>query len=156
LRGIANVGKPRESSRQPGRGIPPVGECGPCAIARRVADHNTQRTAPYVAEDIDEQVVMFTAPEHDGLVVTPRQHVGGLEELPIPRRALVLAALRRAVRTVEARNPQSAGARVVVLTDLPASEGHVCFQVVPGEPVAASQPDIGHLILGHPSSEHFT
>jgi len=84
----------------------------------------------FVAEDVDEDVVVFSGPELDGLVVVPRQHVGGLEELPDLRRARVLAALRRATRSVRERNPGSV-TRVVVMTDPPASEGHVSFHVLP-------------------------
>ena len=86
--------------------------------------------AAYVAEDVDEDVVVISGPELDGLVVVPRQHIGGLEELSDLRRAHVLAALRRATQSVRDRNPGSV-TRVLVMTGPPASEGHVCFHVLP-------------------------
>ena len=84
----------------------------------------------YVAEDVDEDVVVISGPGLDGLVVVPRQHIGGLEELPVSRRAHVLAALRRATWSVLERNPGTA-TKVVEMTDPPASEGHACFHVLP-------------------------
>jgi diadenosine tetraphosphate (Ap4A) HIT family hydrolase len=64
------------------------------------------------------------------LVVIPRHHVGGLEELPLPQRARVLAALRRLTVSIEAEDHGS-DPGVVVTTDPPASNGHVCFQILP-------------------------
>ncbi len=108
-----------------------VGECRSCAIARRVAGQRTPVPAPYPAEAVDqedEEAVVISEPGLNGLVVVPRRHIGGLDELSIPRRAHVLAALRRAARSVRYANPRS---RVIVTTNLPASQGHVCFQVLP-------------------------
>jgi hypothetical protein len=117
-------------SRPPGQGITPTGDCHSCTIAQWAAGHSPRSVAAYVAEDVDEDVVVISGPEFDGLVVVPRQHIGGLEELSVLRRAHVLAALRRATRSVLERNPGSA-TRVVVMTDPPASEGHRCFHVLP-------------------------
>ncbi len=117
-------------SRLPGQGVTVAGECDSCAIARWVAGDTTRSGATYIAEDVDEDVVVVSGPELDGLVVMPRQHVGGLEQLSDLRRAHVLAALRRATRSVRDRNPGSV-TRVVVMTGPPASEGHVCFHVLP-------------------------
>jgi hypothetical protein len=86
--------------------------------------------AVYVAEDVDEDVVTVSGAEFDGLVVIPRQHVGGLEELPLARRGTALAALRRARRLLCDRYPD-ASSQVVVMTDPPATEGHACFAVLP-------------------------
>ena len=105
-------------------------DCRSCAIAQQVADPSTRRITPYVAKDVDEDVVVVSGPELDGFVVIPRQHIGGLEDLPLAPRAHVLAALRRVTLLVQESNPGSAAA-VIVMTDLPASEDHVCFQVVP-------------------------
>jgi diadenosine tetraphosphate (Ap4A) HIT family hydrolase len=117
-----------------GRQIPGLGtlatECRSCAFAQLLAERGAPSTPPYVTEDVDENVVVASGPELDGLVVIPRQHVGGLEELAVADRAHVLAALRRVTQTVRERYPEAA-ARVVVRTDAPASAGHVCFQVVP-------------------------
>jgi diadenosine tetraphosphate (Ap4A) HIT family hydrolase len=63
-------------------------------------------------------------------LIVPRQHIGGLEELALPARAQVLAAIRRAAGVVATGEPGSA-ARVVVSTDAPASVSHVCFHVLP-------------------------
>ena len=117
-------------SRLPGQGVTLAGECDSCAIAKWAAGEMTQSVAAYTAEDVDEDVVVISGPELVGLVVVPRQHVGGLEELSDLRRAHVLAALRRATRSVRDKNPGSV-TRVVVMTGPPASEGHVCFHVLP-------------------------
>jgi diadenosine tetraphosphate (Ap4A) HIT family hydrolase len=117
-------------SRLPSQGITLEGECRFCAIAQSVAGHSTQRLDAYVVEDVDDDVIVISGPELDGLVVVPRQHISGLEELPVLRRAHVLAALRRATRSVLEANP-GATTSVVVKTDPPASEGHACFHVLP-------------------------
>lgn len=120
------------SSRLPSQGITLAGNCRSCAITQCAADHGKGSVTDYVAEDVDEDVVVISRPEDDGLVVVPSQHIGGLGELPDSARAHVLAAIRRAIRSVRARNPGST-IRLVVIND-PASEGHVCFHVMPGSP----------------------
>ena len=117
-------------SRLPSQGITLEGECRFCAIAQSVAGHSTQRLDAYVVEDVDDDVIVISGPELDGLVVVPRQHIGRLEELSDLPRAHVLAALRRATQSVRERNPGSV-TRVVVMKGPPASEGHVCFHVLP-------------------------
>ena len=82
--------------------------------------------------DIDEDVVVLDEPDLQGLVVVPCRHVGGLEELSDRGRARLLAALRRATRTVLEANPGSE-ATIVAMTDPPASNGHACFHVLPRE-----------------------
>jgi len=104
-------------------------ECRFCALAQLAGDGGTSTTVRCVAEDVDEDVAVVSGSGLDGLMVIPRRHVGGLEELAVDHRARVLAALRRVTQTMRERNPGSA-ARVVVLTDPEESEGHVCFQVV--------------------------
>jgi hypothetical protein len=121
----------------------PANECRSCAIARPVSGGG-KPTVPYVVENVDEDVVVIRWPELDGLVVIPRRHVGGLEQLPAAHRAHVLAALRRVTQTVHERS-QGPAARVLALTDPPASPGHVWFQVVPNgsdDPVGSA---FGHL-----------
>jgi len=118
----------RDFSRLPGEGSTLNGECASCVTAQRAAERSSQRGTDYV----DEDVVVISEPKLEGWVVVPRRHVSVLEELSILRRANVLAALRRAAQSVRARNPGSP-ARVVAMTDLPTSEGHVCFHVVPGD-----------------------
>lgn len=115
----------------------PVGEditrergCRSCAVAQWVAGDSTRSEGSYVAEDVDENVVVIRGPDFDGLVVVPRQHISGIWELPVPRRARLLAALQRATRSVRERYPGMATS-VVVMTDPPASEGHACFHVLP-------------------------
>ena len=103
------------------------GRCGSCATAQRAADPSSRR----LTEHVDEDIFVISGPELHGWVVVPRPHVSGLEELSIPHRASLLAALRRATRSVRNRNPWSTPT-IVVRSDLPASEGHVCFQVLPG------------------------
>ena len=79
---------------------------------------------------VESDVVVISGPHIVGRVVVPQQHIGGLEELPMPARAQVLAAIRRAAEVVGARDPGSP-ARVVVSTDSPASASHVSFHVLP-------------------------
>ena len=104
------------------------GQCWSCATAQRTADRRTGR----VADQVDDDVVVMSEPEFKGFIVVPRVHVTGLEELSISGRASILAAVQRAARAVREENPWSAP-RIVVLTDLPASEGHMCIHVLPGE-----------------------
>jgi len=136
------VGQEHGSSQLTGHNVA-LGECCSCAIARWVAGQSTRPVAAYVAEAVDDEAVVISGPGVDGLVVVPRQHISGLEELSISRRAHVLAALRLATRSISDRNPRSTS-RVVVMTDPPASRGHVCFQVLPNgsdDPVSlASSP----------------
>ena len=101
-------------------------ECHCCVIAQLVTDFGTSLE---VTEDVDRYVVMISGSGLDGLVVVPRQHIGGLEDLPAAYRACILATLRRATQSLQERNPGSA-TRIVALTDLPSSKGHVCFRVV--------------------------
>jgi len=104
------------------------GQCGSCATAQRAADRRTGR----LADHVDDDVVVISGAEFKGFVVVPRLHVNGLEELSISCRANILAAVQRAARAVREENPWST-ARIVVLTDLPASEGHMCIHVLPGD-----------------------
>ena len=127
-----------ESSGLPGDSVTPALECCSCAIAQWGVGHRMRIAPRYVAEDVDEDVVVISEPELNGLLVVPRQHIGALEQLPAPSRGHLLAALRRATQLVQERNSGSA-ARVVVMTDPPASEGHVCFHVVP----SASEDPVG-------------
>ncbi len=114
-----------------------AGECRPCAFAQWVTGDRTRSVAPYVTEEVDDDVVVIRGPELDGLVVIPRQHIGGLEGLSVLARAHLLAALRRVTQSVKERNPGSA-TRIVVMNDAPATEDHVCFHVAldgPEDPV---------------------
>ncbi len=104
--------------------------CRSCAVAQWVAGDSTRGDGSYVAEDVDENVVVIRGPDFDGLVVVPRQHISGIEELPVPLRAQLLAALQRTTRSVLQRNPGMT-TRIVGITDSPWSEGHACFHVLP-------------------------
>ena len=121
----------------------PAEPCQTCAVAHQLAGQSTSGGAGCVAKVVDEDAVVvedavvMSGPQLGGLIVLPRRHVSGLEELPPPRRARVLAALRHATRLVRDAN-QGAASRVVVMTDPPASVGHVCFHVLPScSPVRA-------------------
>ena len=106
-------------------------ECRYCAMAQGATEHGGRTVTGNVTEELNKDVVVMSGPEFDGLLVVPRQHVKGIEELSVPGRGLLLATLRRATRLVQERNPGSP-ARVVVTTLPPASPGHVCFHVLPG------------------------
>ena len=129
---------PHELSGLPGESNTLALQCRSCAIAQRAVGQGTRSVTRYVTEDVDEDVVVISGPELDGLLVVPRQHIGGFEELSVPGRGHLLAALRRAAQLVQERNSGSA-TRVVVMTVPPASEGHVCFHVVP----SASEDPVG-------------
>jgi hypothetical protein len=128
------VDQGHRSSQVDGEGITSPGECRSCAISVWAAGKGTCNVDAYVSEDVDENVVVVSGREFDGLVVIPRLHVSGLEELSVVYRAQVLAALQRATRLVQERNPGKA-TKVVVMTDPPASEGHACYQVLSSGPV---------------------
>jgi hypothetical protein len=116
-------------------------ECSSCALARSAAASSRPLEA-YVAEDVDDEAVVISRPGLTGLVIVPRRHIGGLDELPVSRRAGLLAALRRATQSVRDRNPGWTS-RVVVMTDPPASQGHVCFEVLPSRANARGGPLAG-------------
>lgn len=120
----------RGSSQHPGQSGTRAEQCPSCAIGLWAAERSERRAPPFVAEEVAENVVVLSGPELDGLAVLPFQHVGGLEQLSDLDRAHVLAALQRATRRVRDETPESA-AKIVVMSDPPASEGHVCFQVLP-------------------------
>jgi hypothetical protein len=105
-----------------------AGECRSCVIAQWLTRDGMRSVAPYVTEDVDE--VVISEPELDGLMVIPRRHIRGLEDLSVFGRAHLLAALRRVTQSVQEQNPGSY-ARIVVMTDAPATEDHVCFHVAP-------------------------
>jgi hypothetical protein len=129
--GITNLDQSQASSLVPGQGTL-AGECRSCVFGQWVTGDRTRSVGPYV-EAIDDDVVVIREPELDGLVVIPRQHIGGINCLSVPGRARLLAALRRVAQSVRERHPGSA-TRIVVMTDAPATEGHVCFHVTPGGP----------------------
>lgn len=105
---------------------PRANDCHCCALTQLADDFGTSRG---VSEGRDPDVVVISGSGIDGMVIIPRQHVVGLEDLPVAHRGCVLATLRRVTRSIQEQNPGSA-ARIVALTDLPSSKGHVCFQVV--------------------------
>jgi diadenosine tetraphosphate (Ap4A) HIT family hydrolase len=103
--------------------------CEACAIARSGTDGRVSSWLAGATVTVDTDVVVISGPHIAGRVIVPRQHIGGLEELPLPRRAQVLAAIRRAAAMV-------GPATVVVSTDSPASASHVCFHVLPSDDTA--------------------
>ena len=111
----------------PLRAAPREGNAACRATARRAAELRTGSGAEYV----DDDVVVISGAELDGLVVLPRHHIGGLEELSITSRANVLAAVRRAARSVKEKSPWSA-ASLLHSPISPASQGHMCIRVLPG------------------------
>jgi hypothetical protein len=116
-----------------GLSVLPVGgdtlkwRCRSCAAAQRLADAHTRNEG-----DSDDDVVVMSGPDRKFLIVLPRQHISGLEELSVPHRANVLAAVQRATRSVKNGNPWSTP-RIHARTDVPASEGHLCIHVLAGD-----------------------
>jgi diadenosine tetraphosphate (Ap4A) HIT family hydrolase len=129
-----HVGQGHRSSGLAGEGSISAGECRSCAIWLWVSEEGVRSQDAYVAEDVDEKVVVVSSPVFAGLVVIPRRHISGLEELSVVDRAQVLGAQRRATRSVEERNPGMT-TKVVVMNDPPASEGHACYHVLPSDHV---------------------
>ena len=78
------------------RDLDPPRECRACAITQSVFRRNSGHVAEPGAEHVNSEVVVFRGPSIGGVVVVPRAHINGLEELTVLRRAKVLAALRRA------------------------------------------------------------
>ena len=76
-------------------------------------------------------VVMMRGFDLEGVLVVPEPHVAGLEDLSVPHRANVFAAVQRATRMVCDGMPCSAP-RIVVLTDRPGSMGHIGIHVLLG------------------------
>jgi hypothetical protein len=106
--------------------------CEACAVARSGAAGGIGAWLAGATVTVDRDVVVISGPRLAGQLIVPRQHIGGLEELPLPRRAQVLAAIRRAAAAVGDGAPLSPP-RVVVSTDSPATASHVCFQVLPSD-----------------------
>jgi hypothetical protein len=112
-----------------------AGPCEACAVARSGAACGVGAWIAGAEVAVESDVVVISGPLIAGRVVVPHQHIGGLEDLPLPRRAQVLAAIRRAAAVVGAGDPRSP-ARVIVSRDSPASASHVCFHVLPPIPAA--------------------
>lgn len=107
--------------------------CPSCAVVRsfttrRGADAKAKGALEYV----DDEVVVLRPrrPELDEIVVLPCRHVAGLAELPSPALGGLLAALRRVCLWAEERCLVPS-ARLEETHRHPASEGHVCFRLVP-------------------------
>ncbi len=123
------------SPQAPDRHSSDAERCEACAVARSGAAGGIGSWLAGATVTVGTDVVVISGPRIAGQLIVPRQHIGGLEELPLPRRAQVLAAIRRAAAAVGAGEPQSPS-RVVVSTDSPASASHVCFQVLPSDDTA--------------------
>jgi hypothetical protein len=120
------VGSPQHTDQHSGG----TEQCEACAVVRSGTSIGSWLADATVTVDTD--VVVISGPRIAGQVIIPRQHVGGLEELLLPRRAQVLAAIRRVAALVSGGQSQSP-ARVVVSTDSPGSASHVCFHVLPAD-----------------------
>jgi len=134
-------------SQMPSKGIVPDESCRSCAILRSVANGEETR---YAIETANDQAVVLSGPELTGLLVLPKQCVGGIEELSPVHRAEVLAAVRLATRLVREGNLGLAS-RIVVMNDSTKAAGHVTFEVVPDVRTnsAAAPPLFTHSL--HPS-----
>jgi hypothetical protein len=119
------------------RGVFPAEGCRSCAILQSVASRQLGEESPYVVEATNEGAVVLSGPELTGLVVLPRECVGGIEELSPPHRAEVLAAVRLATRLVR-EGCSGTDSRIVVKNDSSDAAGHVSFEVVPDAPCPAS------------------
>jgi hypothetical protein len=112
-----------------------AGGCEACAVACSGAVSGVGAWLSGAEVTVESDVVVISGPRIAGRVVVPHEHIGSLEELPLPRRALVLAAIRRVAAVVGAGDPRAL-TRVVVSTDSPASASHVCFHVLPTDGAA--------------------
>jgi hypothetical protein len=125
------VGSPEEADEHSSDADP----CEACAVARSGAAGGTGSWLEGATVTTGTDVVEIIGPLIAGRLIVPREHVGGLEELPLPRRAQVLAAIRRAAAAVSTGEPPPPP-QVVVSTDSPASASHVCFLVLPADDTA--------------------
>ncbi len=112
-----------------------AGACEACAVARSGAACGVGPWLDGATLTVETDVVVISGPQIAGRMIVPHQHIRGLEELPLPGRAQVLAAIRRAAGMLGAGDPWSP-ARVVVSTESPASVSHVCFHVLPPDGTA--------------------
>jgi len=126
--GVQGVGSPQHPDQHAER-------CEACALARSGAASGVGSRLAGATVTVGTDVVVISGPQIAGRVIVPRQHIGGLEELSLPRRAQVLAAIRRAAAVVGTGEPQTP-ARVVASTDSPGSASHVCFHVLPPDDTA--------------------
>ena len=125
-----NVENHNLSTRTVEKGISRKPGCSSCAVAQGVAYGTALSGATYVAEDVDENMVVIGGTDFAGFVVIPRQHINGLGELPALRQAQLLAALQRTTRTILQQHP-GVTTKVMAMTYPPGSEGHTCFHVLP-------------------------
>lgn len=90
----------------------------------------------------DDDLVGLVPVELPGVYVAPRAHVGALFGVP-GLAAVVLAALRRVVEEVKS-SYGVADAAVEPVTQVPSSEGHLCYHVRPVVPDdgASAWPDL--------------
>jgi hypothetical protein len=102
--------------------------CRSCAIVRSVARQSPEETT-FIVESANDGAVVLRGPELAGVVVVPRRCVSGLQDLPIPGRGDVLAAVRLATLLVREENPETAS-RIEVMRDMSSPSGHVSYQVV--------------------------
>ena len=109
--------------------------CEACAVARSGTAGGIGAWLAGATVTVGTDVVVISGPRIAGQLIVPRQHIGGLEELSLPRRGQVLAAISRAATAVGAAEPPSPP-QVVVSTDSPASASHVCFHVLPSDDTA--------------------
>ena len=128
-------------SQMSSKDIVPAESCRCCAILRSVANQGPDEGTHYAIETANDQAVVLSGPELTGLLVLPRQCVGGIEELSPAHRAEVLAAVRLATRLVRDGN-SGLDSRIVVMNDSTKAAGHVTFEVVPdvGTNSAAAPP----------------
>ena len=106
--------------------------CEACELVRSESSRGTSTWLTGTTVVAQADVLVISGPGIAGQIVLPRDHVGSLEELAIPRRAQVLAAIRAATTTVAPKGSEPA--RVVASKDPPASASHLCFRVLPPDP----------------------
>jgi hypothetical protein len=125
------VGSPQHADEGPSDAEP----CEACDVARSGVAGGTGSSLADATVTVGTDVVVISGPPIGGQLIVPRQHIGGLEELSLPQRAQVLAAIRRATAAVGAGEHEPAP-RVLVSTDSPASASHVCFLVARSDDAA--------------------
>ncbi len=121
--------------------------CPSCEVIRSLTGPRPPRTvSQHTVEYVDDEILVLRPrePEHGRVIVLPCCHVGGLAEVPSPALGRLLAALRRVCTWAEERClvPR---ARLEEMRGDPASEGHVCFRLVPdaGGRTGALRPTTG-------------
>ena len=107
--------------------------CLLCEVADVSADHAPIGATDLVVAYVDDELVALIEADLPGVLLAPRVHVNGLARMA-GTAGVFLGALRRAVTVVRSAYGAS-GAMIEPTTALAGARSHVCYHVVPTEPI---------------------